>query len=147
MGRSPGEGNSYPLQCSCLENSMDRHVKSLQSCPTLCNPIDCSLPGSSVHGILQARILEWVAISCSKSESESCSVMSDSLRPHGLYIPRTSSGQNAGVGSCSQPQGIFPTQGSNSGLSHCRWILNQLSHKGIRPGVPQLYHLILLTSD
>ena len=34
-----------------------------QSCPTLCNPMDCSLPGSSVHGIFQARILEWVAIS------------------------------------------------------------------------------------
>ena len=33
-----------------------------QSCPTLCNPMDCSPPGSSVHGILQARILEWVAI-------------------------------------------------------------------------------------
>ena len=32
-----------------------------QSCPTLCNPVDCSLPGSSIHGILQARILEWVA--------------------------------------------------------------------------------------
>ena len=34
-----------------------------QSCPTLCNPMDCSLPGSSVHGILLGRILEWVAIS------------------------------------------------------------------------------------
>ena len=33
-----------------------------QPCPTLCNPMDCSLPGSSVHGILQARILEWIAI-------------------------------------------------------------------------------------
>ena len=33
-----------------------------QLCPTLCDPVDCSLPGSSVHGILQARILEWVAI-------------------------------------------------------------------------------------
>ena len=40
-------------------------TKSLQSCPTLCNPIDDSLPGSSVPGILQARILEWVAISFS----------------------------------------------------------------------------------
>jgi len=38
-------------------------AKSLQSCPTLCDPIDSSPPGSSVHGILQARILEWVAIS------------------------------------------------------------------------------------
>ena len=38
-------------------------AKSLQSCPTLCDPIDRSPPGSSVHGILQARTLEWVAIS------------------------------------------------------------------------------------
>ena len=37
-----------------------------QSCPTLCDPLDCSLPGSSVHGIFQARVLEWVAISFSK---------------------------------------------------------------------------------
>ena len=41
-----------------------------QSYPTLCNPVDCSLPGSSVHGILQARILEWVAISFSRGFSQ-----------------------------------------------------------------------------
>ena len=40
-----------------------------QSCPTLCNPMDCSPPGSSVHGILQARILEWVAIPFSRGSS------------------------------------------------------------------------------
>ena len=40
-------------------------AKSLQSCPTLRDPMDCSLPGSSVHGIFQARILEWVAIAFS----------------------------------------------------------------------------------
>ena len=40
-------------------------AKSLQSCPTLCDPVDCSPPGSSVPGILQARTLEWVAISFS----------------------------------------------------------------------------------
>ena len=40
---------------------------SLQSCPTLCDPMDCSLPGFSVHGILQARTLEWVAISFSNA--------------------------------------------------------------------------------
>ena len=39
------------------------HAKQLQSCPTLCDLMDYSVPGSSVHGILQARILEWVAIS------------------------------------------------------------------------------------
>ena len=42
-----------------------------QSCPTLCVPVDCSLPGSSVHGILQERILEWVAISFSRGSSQS----------------------------------------------------------------------------
>ena len=40
-----------------------------QLCPTLCNPMDCNTPGSSVHGILQARILEWVAISFSRGSS------------------------------------------------------------------------------
>ena len=40
-------------------------AESLQSCPTLCDPVDCSLPGSSVHGIFQARVLEWVAIAFS----------------------------------------------------------------------------------
>ena len=45
---------------------MQKHhvrAKSLQLCPTLCDPMDCSPPGSYTHGILQARILEWVAIS------------------------------------------------------------------------------------
>ena len=45
-------------------------VKVTQLCLTLCNPMDCSLPGSSVHGILQARILEWVAISFSRRSSQ-----------------------------------------------------------------------------
>ena len=44
-------------------------AKSLQSCLNLCDPMDCSPPGSSVHGILQARILEWVAISSSRGSS------------------------------------------------------------------------------
>ena len=40
-----------------------------QSCPTLCDPMDCSLPGSSLHGILQTTVLEWVAISFSRGSS------------------------------------------------------------------------------
>ena len=67
-------------------------AKSLQSCLTLCNPIDGSPPGSPVPGILQARTLEWVAISFSNALSEkwkwSHSVMSDSARPHGLQPTR-----------------------------------------------------------
>ena len=66
---------------------MEKKVKVTQSCLTLCDPKDYT-----VHGILQARILEWVAFPFF--------------------------------------QGIFPTQGSNPSLPHCRWILYQLSHKG-----------------
>ena len=57
------------------------------------------------------------------------SVVSDSLWPPGLYSPWNSPGQNTGVGSCSLLQGIFPTQGSNPGPPHCRWILYHLSHQ------------------
>ena len=95
LGRYPGEGKGYPLQYTGLENSMDSPwgrkesgtteqlslslprvvtaaaAKLLQSCPTLCDPIDCSPLGSPVPGILQARTLEWVAISFSKVKSES----------------------------------------------------------------------------
>ena len=63
-------------------------AKSLQSCPTLCDPIDGSPPGSPVPGILQARTLEWVAISFSDTQKWkwkwSRPVMSDSSQPHGL---------------------------------------------------------------
>ena len=50
----------YPCECHM-------HAQSLQACLTLCDPMDCSPPGSSVHGILQARILEWVAIPFSRN--------------------------------------------------------------------------------
>ena len=45
------------------------HAKSFQTCPTLCSPTDCSPPGSSVHGILQTKILEWVATPSSRGSS------------------------------------------------------------------------------
>ena len=66
-----------------------------QSCLTPCDPMDCSLPGSSVHG--------------------------------------DSPGKNTGVGKNTGDllQGIFPTQGSNPGFTHCRWILYHLSHQRI----------------
>ena len=61
--------------------------------------------------------------------SESCSVVSDSLQPRRLHSPWNSPGQNTGVGSLSLLQGIFPPQGSNPGLPHCRRILYQLSYQ------------------
>ena len=137
-------------------------AESLQSSPTLFDPMDSGPPGSFVHGILQARFLEWVAMPSSRRSSwsnlhllwflnwlvsssplappgkpvlrckwsESRSAVSDSLWPHGLYSPWNSPGQDTGVGNLSLLQGIFPTQGSNPGLPHYRWILYQLSHKG-----------------
>ena len=72
-----------------------------QSCLTLCDPMDCSLPGSFVHG--------------------------------------DSPGKNTGVGCHALHQGIFPTQGSNRGLLHCRWILYQLRY--------YFFNLIILKSS
>ena len=72
--------------------------------PTLSDPLDHSLPGSSVRGIFQARVLEWVAIAFSKI---------------------------TGVCSHFLLQGIFPIQSSNLGLLHYRQILYLLSHHGV----------------
>ena len=101
------------------------------------------MPGRMGGGTGVGRDREWARRSWKKekvnrfnlayihSESESRSVLSDSLRPHGLYSPWNSPGQNTGVGSLSLLQGVFPTQGLNPGLPYCRRILCQLSHKGI----------------
>ena len=68
-----------------------------------------------------ALVYQWLYES--EGESESCSVVSDSLQPHGLYSPWNSPGQNNGVGGLSLLQEIFPTQGLNLDLQHCRQIL------------------------
>ena len=78
---------SFNLDEDCL------FAKFLQSRLTLCDPMACGLPGSSVHGILQARILEWVAISFSRGSSRPMSLMSpdweaDSLPPGSPGKPR-----------------------------------------------------------
>ena len=56
--------------CVCVCVCVRACAKSLQSFLTLCDPMDCSLPGSSVSGILQARILEWVAMPFSRASSQ-----------------------------------------------------------------------------
>ena len=63
IGRADAEVEA-PILRPC-----DMHAKSLQSCPTFCDSMDCSPPGSSVHGLVQARILEWAAISFSRGSS------------------------------------------------------------------------------
>ena len=54
---------------------MKSESKVAQSCPTLRDPMDCSLPGSSVHGIFQARVLEWGAIAFSKLDAEKVQIV------------------------------------------------------------------------
>ena len=71
MSELAGFWTKFPVRgpvVACVHACM--HAKLLQLCPTLCNPMDCSLPGSSVHRILQARMLEWVAMP--SSEGFSC---------------------------------------------------------------------------
>ena len=62
-GKNTGVGCHFLLQCMKVKSESE----VTQSCLTLCNPMDCSLPGSSAHGIFQARVLEWVAIAFSAS--------------------------------------------------------------------------------
>ena len=78
-----------------------------QSCLIHWDSVDCSLPGSSE--VWKWKLLSHVWL---------------------LATPWDFSGQNTGLGSHSLLQGIFPIQGSNPGLLHCRWILSQVSHKG-----------------
>ena len=174
-----------------------------QLCPTLRDPMDCSLPGSSIHRIFQARVLEWGAIAFSVIRSsiiikvkkleflpdtsnlrygsplnlflyfnfnmyiynilnncckalfailgitgtqtlfklhmlafglvaQFCLTLCNTMdcSPQGSSVHRDSPGKNTGVGCNALLQGIFPTQGSNPGLLHCRRILYRLSQKG-----------------
>ena len=69
-----------------------------QSCPTLWDPMDYSLPGSPVHGILQARILEWVAISCSRGSSQPRDLLNWQVESLPLSHLGSSKGENFHVG-------------------------------------------------
>ena len=100
-------------------STWEMKVKVTQSCPTLCDPMDCSLLGSSIHGILQTRILEWVAVPFSRGSSHSRDRTQVPLIA-GRFLPSEppEKPKNTGVGN----QWICPTQESNQGLLHCRQV-------------------------
>ena len=77
-GKNTGVGCHFLLQCMKVKSGSE----ATQSCPTLSDPLDCSLPGSSVHGIFQARVLEWVAIAFSEVSPYSALILS--TNPAGL---------------------------------------------------------------
>ena len=122
-------------------------MKVTQSCPTLCDPMDCSLPGSSIYGIFQARILEWVAIPFSKGspdpgvEPRSPALQVDSLpseppgKPHTCWIngfifmnpflmvyaavPQTAASSNLDKGNLCESQWTLGVGDGQGGLACC----------------------------
>ena len=122
----------YPY-CYKVKNTL-KTVNSLL-CPSLLTPLVYAPPYYSPSSNAQSSMWLWqenvhyftVIFFTVKWKSL---VMSNSLWPHGLYIPQNSPDQDNGVGSLSLLQGIFPTQGSHPGLLCCRRILYQLNHKG-----------------
>ena len=109
-------------------------VKVVQPCMTLCSPMDYSLPGSSLHGILQASILEWLAVSSSRGSSQPRDQTQVSCIAGGFFtVWATREAQEYWMGSLFLLQRIFLTQELNQGLLHCRLILYQLSYQGSHP--------------
>ena len=127
---------------------------------TLWDPMDCSLPGSSLRGILQARVLEWVAISFSRGSSwprdgtwvsripgrrfnlwatreaqlvvQLCPTLCDPTycSSPGSSIPGIFQARKLKWVAIPFSKGIFPSRGLNQGLLHCRQILYHLGHQG-----------------
>ena len=98
---------------------------------TLCDPMGCSPPGSFSMGILQARILEWVAMpSCRGLPNPGLNSRSPALQADSLPSEPPGKPKNTGVGSLLLLQGNFLTQESNWVLLYCRRILYQLNYQG-----------------
>ena len=100
-------------------------------CPTLCDPMDCSLTVSCPWGF--SRQEYWSGLPClppGDLHNPGIELRSPSLQADSLLSELPGKPMNTGVGSLSLLQGIFPTQRSNPGLPHCRRILYQLSHQG-----------------
>ena len=141
-GVRPGAHPSNAGCCQLVLFALSRGVTPLSRCRYLFIDV---IPAKRAKGTLPhlhgstAALLHYITPQFQITEfmknevkvsSESRSVVSDSLRPHGLYSNWNPPGQNTGVGSLSLLQGIFPTQGSNPGLLHYRQILYQLNLKG-----------------
>ena len=129
-GKNTGVGCHFLLQCMKVKSESE----VAQSCSTLSDPVDCSLPGSSVHGILQARVLEWVAIAFSVELCYVCLIVSDSCDPIYCSLP------GASVHGILQARLLewlpfpspcdLPDPGIEPGSPACRQTLYWLSYKG-----------------
>ena len=138
-------------------------AKSLQSCPTLCNPMDCSLPGSSIHGIFRATVLEWGAIAfshdteCFKhiSISALCALQQwawEKMSQGSAWVPKTletrESESRSVKSDSSQPHGLcspWNSPGQNTTVGSHSLLQGVFPTQGSNPGLPHwrriLYHL------
>ena len=132
---------NHSSRASCKPESLKLKSEVAQSCLTLCDPMDCNLPGSSVHGILQARILEWVAISFSRGSSQPRDQTQGSnpglphcrqtlyplshqgsLKPELLLLQISKGGQETlALDHCLPTQGLGPVFPSPEALSWQTW--------------------------
>ena len=156
-GKNTGVGCHFLLQCMRVKSESE----VAQSCPTLCDPMDCSLPGSSVHGIFQAIVLEWIAISFSRGISKLewlCRViLNEDKRAGSLHIHDGAISENESevAQSCltpSNPMDCSLPGSSAHGIFQARilkWVAISspgiISTQGSNPGLPHcretLYHL------
>ena len=126
-GKNTGVGCHFLFQCMKVKSESE----VAQLCPSPSDPMDCSPPGSSVHGSFQARVLEWGARAFSVWLL-SCVQL---FATHGLSLSRllcpcSLPGKNTGVGFRFLLQGIFLTQGSKLCLLHSQMDSLPLSHQG-----------------
>ena len=108
-GKNAGVGCHFLLQCMKVKSESE----VVQSSSTLSDPMVCSLTGSSVHGIFQARVLEWGAIECMPNPFSRVCLCDPMDVARQAALSRDSPGKNIGVGCHALLQGIFPIQGLN----------------------------------
>ena len=140
-GKNTGVGCHFLLQCMKVKSESE----VTQSCPTLPYPMDCSLPGSSIHGIFQARVLEWGAITFSLTSSQFGSVQSLS-RVRLLGTPWTAAYQappSMGFSKQEYWSGVpLPSPKCPLGISNFLEEISSLSHS-----VVSLYFFALITEE
>ena len=131
LGKNTGVGCHFLLQCMKVKSESE----VIQSCPTLSDPMDCSLTGSSVHGIFQARVLEWGAIITAKSSSGSPPHLEHNFkslqrtkRPYSIYslpaLPTSSSTTDCCSHSAVNLLRLFSEQGLCFVPSLRSWVIS-----------------------
>ena len=124
-----GGQRSPAVLCVTVAKTLVRECSVTQSCWSLCDPMDCSPPGSPIHGDSPGKNT-GVSFSRRSSRPRDRTQVSPASQVDSLLSEPPGKPKNTAVGSLSLLQGIFPTQDSNQGLLHCRRILYQLSNQG-----------------